>query len=117
MGAPAHPGRVVVPGVDLDLGMPKREPAGSALVVVQGQADLLEVVDALDAAGGLARRLHGGQQQRDQDRDDRDDDQQLDQREGGATMSSLHDVTLSFRRDGPMRPLGADFAVSPREKG
>ena len=35
-------------------------------VVVHRQADLLEVVDALGAAGGLAGRLHGREQQRDQ---------------------------------------------------
>jgi hypothetical protein len=46
---------------------------------VERQADLLQVVDALRPAGGLAGRLHGGEQQADQDRDDRDDDEQLDQ--------------------------------------
>ena len=46
-----------------------------AVVVVDAQADLLEIVDALGAACGLAGRLHGGQQQGDQHRDDRDDDQ------------------------------------------
>ena len=56
------------------------------VVVVQGQADLLEVVGALDAGGGLADLLHGGQQQADQDGDDGDDDQQLDQREAGAAL-------------------------------
>ena len=54
------------------------------MVVVQGQADLLQVVDALGAAGGLARRLHGGQEQADQDGDDGDHHQQFDQRETGA---------------------------------
>ena len=39
---------------------------------MDGQAELLEVVDALRPPGRLARRLHGGQQQGDQDRDDRD---------------------------------------------
>jgi len=52
-----------------------------ALVVGEGEADLLHVVRALDAAGGLAGRLHRRQQQRDQDGDDGDDDQQLDERE------------------------------------
>ena len=51
---------------------------------MQSQADLLQVVDALGAAGGLAGRLHGGQQQGDQDRDDGDDHQQLDQGEATA---------------------------------
>ena len=56
---------------------------GPVLVVVVhgGQRDLLEVVRALGASGGLAGRLDGGQQQRDQDRDDRDHHQKLDQRE------------------------------------
>ena len=53
-------------------------PNGNTLcvvVVVERQAELLEIVDALGTAGGLAGRLHGGQQQGDQDGDDRDDDQ------------------------------------------
>ena len=35
-----------------------------AQVVVQGQADLLHVVDTLDAPRRLARRLHGGKSKR-----------------------------------------------------
>src|SRR5205085_11752882 len=46
-----------------------------------GQRDLLEVVAALDALGGRAHLLDGGDEQADQDGDDRDDHQQLDQRE------------------------------------
>ena len=52
-----------------------------ALVIVDRDADLLEVVDALRAAGGLSRRLHRGEQERDQDRDDGDDHQQFDEGE------------------------------------
>jgi hypothetical protein len=54
------------------------------VVVVDGDADLLEVVGAGGAGGGLAHFLHSGQQQPDQHGDDRDDDEQLDQRERGA---------------------------------
>jgi hypothetical protein len=50
---------------------------------VQGEALLLEVVGVLRPGGGLADLLDGGEQQADQDRDDGDDDEQLDQREGG----------------------------------
>src|SRR5262249_50739244 len=57
-------------------------------VVVDGQADLLQVVDALHPAGGLACGLHGGQQQPDQDGDDGDDDQELDQRETAAATAA-----------------------------
>ena len=51
------------------------------MVIVQGEPDLLQVVDALGTAGRLAGGLDGRQQQGDQDRDDGDHDQQLDQRE------------------------------------
>ncbi len=50
-------------------------------VVVDAETDLLEVVGALTAAGRFARRLHGGQQQCDEDADDRNHHQQLDQSE------------------------------------
>ena len=46
--------------------------------------DLLEVVLALRAGGGLADLLDGGQQQADQDRDDGDHHQQFDQGEAAA---------------------------------
>lgn len=51
------------------------------MVVVQPQADLLEVVDALRTPGGFAGGLHRGQQQGDQDRDDRNHDEQFDEGE------------------------------------
>ena len=51
---------------------------------MDGQADLLEVVGALDAGGGRTHLLDGGQQQADQHGDDSDDDQQLDQRKAAA---------------------------------
>jgi hypothetical protein len=55
------------------------------VVVVHPQADLLHVVGALGAAGRLPRRLHGGQEQRDQHCNDGNHDQELDQREANAT--------------------------------
>ena len=53
-------------------------------VAVCGQGKLLEAIGALHAASRLARRLHGRQQQADQNGDNRDDDQQLDQRKAAA---------------------------------
>jgi hypothetical protein len=53
------------------------------MVVVQGDPDLFEVVDALCAACSLARALNGGQEKRYQHRDDRNHDQQFDERESG----------------------------------
>src|SRR5262249_32289550 len=58
-----------------------REAAVDVVVVVVGDPELLQVVDALDPPGGLARGLDRGGQQSDEDGDDRDDDQQLEQRE------------------------------------
>jgi hypothetical protein len=48
-------------------------------VVVQGQADLLEIVGAAQACSGLAHFLHGRQEQADEHGDDGDHHQQLDQ--------------------------------------
>src|SRR5262249_18530392 len=45
-----------------------------AVVVVQGQADLVEIVLAFEAVGGLADFLDGREQNADQDRDEGDDD-------------------------------------------
>jgi hypothetical protein len=47
------------------------------MVAVDGEAELLEVVRALHAVGGLANLLHSRQEQADQDGDDRDYDEQL----------------------------------------
>jgi hypothetical protein len=52
-----------------------------AVEVDQGQADLVQVVLAAHAAGGVADLLHRGDEQADEDGDDGDHHQQLDQRE------------------------------------
>src|SRR5262249_48741467 len=62
---------------------------GQAAAVAVGeevgrQADLVQVVAAAEAAGRLPHHLHGGDEQADEDGDDGDDDQQLDEGEGGA---------------------------------
>ena len=51
------------------------------LVVVNGQAELGEVVDACGAAGGFACSLDGGEEQSNQDANDGDHDEELDERE------------------------------------
>ena len=53
---------------------------------MEGDADLLEVVDALHPPGRFARGLYGGQQKCDQDRDNRDHDQELDEGEALVTL-------------------------------
>src|SRR5262249_37666027 len=50
---------------------------GVGLVIVQGQADLVQIVLTGHLVGGLADPLDGGDQQPDQDGDDGDHDEQL----------------------------------------
>jgi hypothetical protein len=64
--------------------------------VVGAQAELLEVVTALDAGRGLAHLLDGWQEQADQDGDDGDHHQQLDQGEARAVWLRIH-VGPSFQ--------------------
>ena len=49
------------------------------VVIVHGDAELLEVVDALGAAGRFAGRLNRRQQQRHQDANNGDHHQELDE--------------------------------------
>src|SRR5262249_2000101 len=57
------------------------EPLVGIFVVVHGQADLLEVVLALRACGGVADLLYRGQEQPDEDGDDGHHYKQLDEGE------------------------------------
>jgi len=57
---------------------------------VDGQPELLQVVRAGGAGGGLADLLDGGEEQPDQDGDDRDHHQQLDQRESRTVARRSH---------------------------
>ena len=86
----------------LDSGLPSADPAVGkkpvrVVVVVDGQADLLEVVRALHPVGGLADLLDRGQQQADQDGDDGDHHQQLDQREADSKFPGLVRGMRMFR--------------------
>ncbi len=64
-----------------------REHAILRLVVHDRQADLLHVIHALGTVRRFPCRLHGGQQQRDENADDRDHDQQLNQREAAIRVA------------------------------
>src|SRR5262245_44340842 len=70
------------------------------VVSVSGHAHLLEVVGALDAAGGLAHLLHRGQEQADEDGDDGDHHQQLNERERRPARRTDHSASLSQTSDG-----------------
>src|SRR5262245_2865128 len=67
-----------------------REFSEGVVVAVEGQGNLLQVVRGLHPGGGQTDLLDGGEEQADQHRDDRDDYQQLDQRE--ALAETTHDA-------------------------
>ena len=67
--------------------------AERADVVVRGQADLLHVVGAAHAVGGLAHFLHGWNQQAHQHRDDGDHHQQFNK---GESTPSFHVAFHSY---------------------
>jgi len=64
---------------------------------VHCQTQLLEVVAALEASRRFASRLDGGQQQRDQDADDRNDDQEFHQRKAATSPRPKFAVALIHR--------------------
>src|SRR5438093_1107126 len=73
------------------------------MIIVQRQAELLEVVGALAAAGRLASRLHRRQQERDQHANNCNHHEQLDQRESPPTALPIqvlrqHECLLPMRR-------------------
>src|SRR5262249_29264007 len=102
-----------------------REHRMGRLIVVDGQAELFEVVDALGAPGRLARRLDGREQQGDQYRNNCDDDQELDQGETTSSLphrrtSLLDRVAAGSERSAPARrgpPPGTSRARAPRPPG
>jgi hypothetical protein len=55
---------------------------------VQGEVDLLEIVETAKASGGLADLLDGGQEQANENGNDGYHHQQLDQRETCATKQT-----------------------------
>src|SRR5262249_12960862 len=75
-------GRPAVDPVRVRVVQRGREPTLGVVETVQGQAELLEVVAALQACGRLADLLDGGQEQADEDGYDRYHHQKLDQGEG-----------------------------------
>ena len=72
-----RPGVTVLPAA----GPRVRETPGRVVIVVHGEAELLEVVLALQACGGGPHLLDGGEEQADEDRNNRYHHQQLDQGE------------------------------------
>src|SRR5262249_27766770 len=108
---PAPAGPLVGAGVGGGVGVPVLVAGGGAgvadVIVVQGQADLLEVIPALGVDRRLASLLDRRQQQADQGADDGDHHQQLDQRKT-QSHSSLR---------APLRSLHGNLAGYPGRHG
>ncbi len=85
---PRNPGDVTA-RVNHVLRRTHRENVVGCVVIVERDADLFEIVGALNSPRCFPRDLHRGQEQRDQNRDDRDDDEQFDQCETPATSRWL----------------------------
>ena len=54
------------------------------VIVVQCEADLLQIISARNATSRFPGRLHSGKKETDENRDDGDHDQQFDQREAAS---------------------------------
>ncbi len=93
-GRPAPSGPHVVVGGAVGVGVAiqvaGRKVLVGVVILVQRQADLLEVVDALAACGGLAHLLYRRQQEADQHADDGDYYQELDERECTTPRGLFH---------------------------
>jgi len=88
---------VAWPGLSAD-----RKCLVGVMIVVQCQANLLEVVLALGAGSGFAHFLHRRNQEGDEDGDDGDHHQQFDQgeiptRDGREESTSQHDMHSRMR--------------------
>src|SRR5262249_43666768 len=84
-----------------------------------GQADLLQVVHALRAAGCFTRSLHGWQQQRDEDANDRNHDEQFDQCKSAMTTRFHEFVPLNFQTIAHIiwaRPVPSSCAEKQKSK-
>ena len=83
---PAHYGLVISSFA------PGREAAVRRFVIVKGQTNLLEIVFALTPTRRFASLLHGRQEQRDQDGDNRDDHEQFNQSETTSTLTAKYSI-------------------------
>src|SRR5262249_34829123 len=107
-------GRLVIPRT--------RELTVRVVIAMLGQPDLFEVVAALHAVGRFANLLDSGEQQTNKDRDNRDHDQQLDQRESVSALDhneppkqrkrrrAMPDVTMTTSQHG----CTIDYSVARR---
>jgi hypothetical protein len=83
------------------------------VVIVNGNAELLQIIPALRAAGGFARLLDGRQQQGNQDRDNRDHHQQLNERERSEPVP--RPLQWTWREHGPSPLIAGQKKIKTRE--
>src|SRR5262249_15443777 len=83
-------------------------------IIMYRKPQLLQVIDALGPPRRLARRLDGGQEQRDQDRDNGDHHQQLDQREPTPPAHGTTHETSPFRCSTRVRKMKG--AINPSSR-
>src|SRR5580765_1216191 len=113
--SPAGRGKHVdVPVVEGDEIVVRRESLVLAAELELVDRDLAETALALRPRGGFADLLHGGHQQRDEDRDDRDDHEQFNQgepsvRRRALNVNSIHHGCLSTKT--AFRPWGGAATI------
>ena len=90
----------------------RRKDAGNTLVVVDGEAELFQIIRALDAPCRFASCLDCRQEKRDQDGDDRDHHQELDERETELVSFSVSEAN---RRHGEPQALRLKIVASNSE--
>lgn len=89
------------------------------VVVLECEAELFDVIDALGSASSFASLLNCGQQESDEDGNDGDDHQQFDESETwNAFVSRSHEELLLERhrrgKTGWSQRWGISFLVFPR---
>ena len=111
------PGRLISPRSRAPLGVGTRIVVGekallAVSVIHERQADLLQVVGALDSACRFTRRLNGRKQQGNQDRNDRDHNQEFNERE--TTPPGRIIVSSHLGACGRGRASGWDFRLTQK---
>ena len=98
--------------VRLDANPAGREGGVRVVIVVQRQPVLLQIVNALRAAGGFPRLLNGWQQQRNQHGNNGDDDEQFDQSERTTALSEREHIRLLSTTTSGNRTINYDHKQS-----
>jgi hypothetical protein len=74
--------------------MPRRQRTVGVVMLMQRQGDLFDPVLALQPRGGFAHALDAGKRQAGEDGDDGENDEELDQGEGGTATEDYNQNTI-----------------------